>query len=168
MAGRLEREVFSDLRVGLLHGRMAGPEKDAVMEEFRAGRIHVLVSTTVIEVGIDVPNASVMVVEHAGRFGLSQLHQLRGGSGGPWKSRYCILMRHAPSEDARRPLDAMAETNDGFRLAEVDLGIRGPGVLRHAAVSLPAFRVADLLDAAVPREARQEALTLASIPTRAP
>jgi ATP-dependent DNA helicase RecG len=165
MAGRLQGEVFSDLRVGLLHGRMAGPEKDAVMAEFRAGRIHVLVSTTVIEVGIDVPNASVMVVEHAERFGLSQLHQLRGRVGrGPWKS-YCILMRQAPSEDARRRLDAMAETNDGFRLAEVDLGIRGPGEFFGTRQSgLPAFRVADLVrDAAVLEEARKEAVALVAV-----
>jgi ATP-dependent DNA helicase RecG len=165
MAERLQRDVFADLRVGLLHGRMTGPDKDAVMEEFRAGRIHVLVSTTVIEVGIDVPNASVMVVEHAERFGLSQLHQLRGRVGrGPWKS-YCILMSRVSSPDARRRLDAMAETSDGFRLAEVDLGIRGPGEFFGTRQSgLPAFRVADLVrDAAVLEEARKEALALVAL-----
>src|SRR4029077_5325577 len=102
-------------------------EKDRVMREFKAGAIHILVSTTVIEVGIDVPNASVMLIEHAGRFGLSQLHQLRGRVGrGPWKS-YCILLSGAASEDARRRLDAMTATGDGFKIAETDLSLRGPG-----------------------------------------
>ena len=162
MADRLAREVFAEFRVGLLHGRMAGAEKDRVMDEFRAGALQLLVSTTVIEVGIDVPNASVMLIEHAERFGLSQLHQLRGRVGrGPWKS-YCILMRRGASEDARRRLDAMAETTDGFRIAEVDLSIRGPGDFFGTRQSgLPAFRVADLLrDGAMLEEARQEAFAL--------
>ena len=162
MAERLGREVFPDFGVGLLHGRMSGLEKDRVMEEFRAGAIHLLVSTTVVEVGIDVPNASVMLVEHAERFGLSQLHQLRGRVGrGPWKS-YCILMSRAASEDAQRRLDAIAETADGFRIAEVDLSLRGPGDFFGTRQSgLPEFRVADLLrDAACLEEARQEAFAL--------
>ncbi|MET0851882.1 MAG: ATP-dependent DNA helicase RecG [Candidatus Rokuibacteriota bacterium] len=163
MQGQLAAEVFPEFAVGLLHGQMAGAEKDRVMEEFRAGRVQLLVSTTVIEVGIDVPNASVMLVEHAERFGLSQLHQLRGRVGrGPWKS-YCILMsRAAGASDARRRLDAMAETSDGFRIAETDLSLRGPGDFFGTRQSgLPAFRVADLLrDAAVLEEARQEAFKL--------
>jgi len=162
MAARLAAEVFPDVRVGLLHGRMAGAEKDRVMEEFRTGAIHLLVSTTVIEVGIDVANASVMLVEHAERFGLSQLHQLRGRVGrGPWKS-YCILMSRGRSEDARRRLDAMAATADGFKIAEADLSLRGPGDFFGTRQSgLPEFRVADLLrDAASLEEARQEAFAL--------
>jgi ATP-dependent DNA helicase RecG len=160
MAGRLQREVFPDLTVGLLHGRLGLDDKDTMMARFKAGQIHVLVATTVIEVGIDVPNASVMLIEHAERFGLSQLHQLRGRVGrGPWKS-YCILLHAArPTEEARRRLDAMVETNDGFRIAEADLTIRGPGDFFGTRQSgLPQFRVADLLrDAALLEEARVEA-----------
>ena len=162
MADRLQREVFADLRVGLLHGRMAFAEKDRVMREFKAGALHILVSTTVIEVGIDVPNASVMLIEHAERFGLSQLHQLRGRVGrGPWKS-YCILLSGAASEDARRRLDAMTATTDGFRIAEADLALRGPGDFFGTRQSgLPEFRVADLLrDAAVLEEARADAVAI--------
>ena len=136
MAVQLQKEVFPDLVVGLLHGRLSFDDKDAIMRRFKAGEIHVLVSTTVIEVGIDVPNASVMLIEHAERFGLSQLHQLRGRVGrGPWKS-YCILLSAGRlGEDAERRVRAMVETNDGFKLAEVDLRAARPGrVLRHAAV----------------------------------
>jgi ATP-dependent DNA helicase RecG len=162
MAERLRTAVFPEFQVGLLHGRMSFAEKDAVMAEFRRGAIHLLVSTTVIEVGIDVPNASVMVIEHAERFGLSQLHQLRGRVGrGEWKS-YCILMSQGASEDARRRLAAMEETGDGFRIAEADLGIRGPGDFFGTRQSgLPAFRVADLLrDGALLEEARGDAFAL--------
>ena len=132
------------------------------MREFKTGRLHILVSTTVIEVGIDVPNASVMLVEHAERFGLSQLHQLRGRVGrGAWKS-YCILLNAASSEEAKRRLTAMTETSDGFRIAEVDLSVRGPGDFFGTRQSgLPEFRVADLCrDAPLLEEARQDALLL--------
>jgi ATP-dependent DNA helicase RecG len=163
MAERLRSEVFPDLQIGLLHGRLPFAEKEAVMEAFKAGRTQLLVSTTVIEVGIDVPNASVMLVEHAERFGLSQLHQLRGRVGrGPWKS-YCILLESGTlTPEARRRLEAMTETQDGFRIAEVDLELRGPGEFFGTRQSgLPAFRVADLLrDARVLVEARQEAFAL--------
>ncbi len=160
MAHRLQREVFPDLTVGLLHGRLSSEDKDAIMQAFNRGAIHVLVATTVIEVGIDVPNASVMLVEHAERFGLSQLHQLRGRVGrGPWKS-YCILLTSGRlGEDAQRRVDALTETNDGFKIAEVDLELRGPGEFFGTRQSgLPEFRAADLLrDAAVLEEARREA-----------
>jgi ATP-dependent DNA helicase RecG len=163
MAERLQREVFPDLQVGLLHGRMSLDAKESVMSAFKAGEIHILVSTTVIEVGIDVPNASVMLVEHAERFGLSQLHQLRGRVGrGPWKS-YCILLASGtPTAEARRRLAALRESQDGFRIAEVDLELRGPGEFFGTRQSgLPEFRVADLLrDARVLEEARQEAFAL--------
>jgi ATP-dependent DNA helicase RecG len=160
MARRLAEEVFPDLHVGLLHGRLGFEAKDAIMRRFKAGELQILVCTTVIEVGIDVPNASVMLIEHAERFGLSQLHQLRGRVGrGPFTS-YCILL-HAgrPSEDAQRRLDAMVATNDGFRIAEADLQLRGPGEFFGTRQSgLPEFRVADLLrDAAILEEARVEA-----------
>jgi ATP-dependent DNA helicase RecG len=166
MARHLAGHVFSDFSVGLLHGRLGFEDKDAIMRRFKAGEIQVLVSTTVIEVGIDVPNASVMLVEHAERFGLSQLHQLRGRVGrGPWKS-YCILL-HGPSlgEEAQRRIQAMVETNDGFRIAEVDLELRGPGEFFGTRQSgLPQFRVADLLrDAPLLAEARREAQAIVAV-----
>jgi ATP-dependent DNA helicase RecG len=162
MAERLQREVFPERRVGLLHGRLGFQDKERVMREFKEGAVHVLVSTTVIEVGIDVPNAAVMLVEHAERFGLSQLHQLRGRVGrGSWKS-YCILLAGSSSEDAQRRIAAMTGTNDGFRIAEVDLELRGPGDFFGTRQSgLPEFRVADLLrDGAMLEETRREAFTL--------
>jgi ATP-dependent DNA helicase RecG len=160
MARHLQQEVFPELVIGLLHGRLSFEDKDAIMQRFKAGQIHVLVSTTVIEVGIDVANASVMLIEHAERFGLSQLHQLRGRVGrGPWKS-YCILLTAGRlGEDAQRRVQAMVETNDGFRIAEADLQLRGPGEFFGTRQSgLPEFRVADLLrDAALLDEARRDA-----------
>jgi ATP-dependent DNA helicase RecG len=163
MAAHLQKDVFPDLVVGLLHGRLSFDDKDAIMRRFKAGEIHVLVSTTVIEVGIDVANASVMLIEHAERFGLSQLHQLRGRVGrGPWKS-YCILLTAGRlGEDAERRVQAMTETNDGFKIAEVDLQLRGPGEFFGTRQSgLPEFRVADLLrDAALLEDARRDALAI--------
>jgi ATP-dependent DNA helicase RecG len=160
MAAHLQKDVFPDLTVGLLHGRLSFEDKDAIMQRFKAGEIHVLVSTTVIEVGIDVANASVMLIEHAERFGLSQLHQLRGRVGrGPWKS-YCILLTAGKlGEDAERRVQAMTETSDGFKIAEVDLQLRGPGEFFGTRQSgLPEFRVADLLrDAALLEDARRDA-----------
>ncbi|HXU88960.1 MAG TPA: ATP-dependent DNA helicase RecG [Methylomirabilota bacterium] len=160
MAAHLQRDVFPQLVVGLLHGRMSSEEKDAIMQRFKRGDIDVLVATTVIEVGIDVPNASVMLIEHAERFGLSQLHQLRGRVGrGPWKS-YCILLTAGRlGEDAERRVEAMVQTNDGFKIAEVDLQLRGPGEFFGTRQSgLPEFRAADLLrDAPLLDEARREA-----------
>src|SRR5881296_2823802 len=163
MARRLAEDVFPDLSVGLMHGRLGFEEKDAIMRRFKAGEIHILVSTTVIEVGIDVANASVMLVEHAERFGLSQLHQLRGRVGrGPWKSYAILLHAGRLSEDAERRIDAMVQTNDGFRIAEADLSLRGPGEFFGTRQSgLPQFRVADLLrDAAILEDARAEAQTI--------
>jgi len=126
-AARLQGEVFGEFRVGLLHGRMKPEEKDAVMDRFRRGEIHVLVSTVVIEVGVDVPNASVMIVEHAERFGLAQLHQLRGRIGRGAAKSTCILMGEPATPEAQRRLQVMCETADGFRIAEEDLKLRGPG-----------------------------------------
>jgi ATP-dependent DNA helicase RecG len=160
MAAHLGADVFPGFDVGLLHGRLRFDEKDAIMRRFKAGEIQILVSTTVIEVGIDVPNASVMVIEHAERFGLSQLHQLRGRVGrGPWRS-FCILMTgNRLSADAQRRIDAMVGTSDGFRIAEADLELRGPGEFFGTRQSgLPEFRVADLLrDGAILEHARREA-----------
>jgi ATP-dependent DNA helicase RecG len=163
MAGRLSTEVFPEFRVGLIHGRMGIEAKDTVMRAFKAGEIHVLAATTVIEVGIDVPNATVMLVEHAERFGLAQLHQLRGRVGRGSGRSYCILLASAhPSDEGRQRLEAMVETQDGFRIAEADLQIRGPGEFfgtRQA--GLPEFRAANLLtDGRLLETARQEALSL--------
>jgi len=130
-ARQLESAVFPDLRIGMVHGRMKGQEKEKVMQAFRRGETEVLVATTVIEVGLDVPNATVMVVEHAERFGLSQLHQLRGRVGRGSERSYCVLMVGGENhgKDARERLAVMEQTSDGFKIAEKDLEIRGPGAV---------------------------------------
>ena len=144
-AETLQKTVFPDLRVALLHGQMKGAEKDAVMADFAAGNADVLVATTVIEVGVDVPNATLMVVEDADRFGLSQLHQLRGRVGRGKAKSYCILTSQSKNADTNRRLKALCKTNDGFKIAEEDLSIRGPGDFFGSRQSgLPTFRVANL------------------------
>jgi ATP-dependent DNA helicase RecG len=148
------------LKVDLVHGRMSGPEKAAVMESFSAGRTHVLVATTVIEVGVDVPNASLMVIEHAERFGLAQLHQLRGRIGRGARASVCILLYASPlSEAARARLKVIFENTDGFRIALEDLHLRGPGeFLGQRQSGMPLLRYADLdADAALALEAREAA-----------
>jgi ATP-dependent DNA helicase RecG len=160
MADHLQADVFPAYRVALLHGRMPQEAKEAVMRAFAAGQAQILVSTTVVEVGVDVPNASVMVVEHAERFGLSQLHQLRGRVGrGAWAS-HCVLLYQAPwTDEARARLQAMAETNDGFVIAERDLALRGPGDFFGTRQSgLPRLRTGDVLrDADIMEAAHREA-----------
>ena len=155
---RLSRHIFPDLRVGILHGRMPSREKDAVMTSFHNHELDILVSTPVVEVGIDVPNASVMMVESADRFGLAQLHQFRGRVGrGPHKS-YCLLLAEDPSDNARERLEAIEKYNDGFKLAEVDLQLRGPGDLFGTRQSgLPSLKMARLSDRDVLINARNEA-----------
>jgi len=160
MAEHLQTGVFPNFRVGLIHGRMKQNEKDAVMDEFRSGAIHILVSTTVIEVGVDVPNASIMIVEHAERFGLSQLHQLRGRVGRGDEQSYCILLAgDKRSPEARERLGIMEQTSDGFKIAEKDLEIRGPGeVMGTRQSGLPAFRIGNIVrDHAVLEMAKREA-----------
>lgn len=158
-AKKLQTEVFPDLRVAFVHGKMKSKEKEAVMAAFAAGETDILVSTTVIEVGVDVPNATVMVVENAERFGLSQLHQLRGRVGrGPHKS-YCVLISDSRNEETRQRLRIMTQTSDGFKIAEEDLRLRGPGdffgLRQHG---LPGLRIADLgCDAALLKEAQSAA-----------
>ncbi len=144
-AETLQQTVFPDLRIALLHGQMKGPEKEAVMAAFARGEADVLVATTVIEVGVDVPNATLMVIEDADRFGLSQLHQLRGRVGRGKAKSYCILTSRNRNQETLQRLKALCKTNDGFRIAEEDLQLRGPGDFFGSRQSgLPAFRVANL------------------------
>jgi ATP-dependent DNA helicase RecG len=147
MHRELSKKIFPDLRVAVLHGKMDSETKEMTMKLFQRGEIHILVSTTVIEVGVDVQNAAVMVIEHAERFGLAQLHQLRGRIGRGAAKSYCILMTGGKiSEEGERRLDAMVRTNDGFEIAELDLELRGPGEFfgtRQA--GLPSFQVASLI-----------------------
>jgi ATP-dependent DNA helicase RecG len=162
MAEHLQKDVFPDLRVGLLHGRMKPAEKEAVMDAFRAGELDILVSTTVIEVGVDVPNAAAIVIEDADRFGLAQLHQLRGRVGRSEHQSYCVLIANPKSDDGQRRMDIMTRTNNGFLIAEEDLRIRGPGEIYGTRQSgMPSFRVADLVkDMRLLEVARQEAFHL--------
>ena len=160
MADHLQQEIFPEFKVALLHGRLKQDEKDRVMAGFARGDVHVLVSTTVVEVGVDVPNATVMVVEHAERFGLSQLHQLRGRVGRGEHPSTCVLLYQYPiSEAGKARLDALVETTDGFVIAERDLEQRGPGDFFGTRQSgLPTLRVGDLVrDHVVMEEARREA-----------
>ncbi|HYM01077.1 MAG TPA: helicase-related protein, partial [Blastocatellia bacterium] len=160
MADHLQNHIFKTRSVGLIHGKMKQDEKDAVMSQFREGSVHILVATTVIEVGVDVPNASIIVVEHAERFGLSQLHQLRGRVGRGADQSYCILLAaDKRTADARERLAIMEETSDGFRIAEKDLELRGPGeVMGTRQSGLPAFRVGNLVrDYKILEAARGEA-----------
>ena len=161
MADHLQAEVFPDYRVALLHGRLKQEEKDRVMSAFARGDVHVLVCTTVIEVGVDVPNATVMIVEHAERFGLSQLHQLRGRVGRGAHASVCMLLYQPPlGEGGKGRLDALVETTDGFVIAERDLALRGPGDFFGTRQSgLPTLRVGDLVrDFPMMEEARREAV----------
>ena len=160
MADHLQAEVFPDYAVALLHGRLKQEEKDRVMAAFARGDVHVLVATTVVEVGVDVPNASVIVIEHAERFGLSQLHQLRGRIGRGQHPSTCVLLyQHPVSPAARERLNALVQTTDGFEIAERDLALRGPGDFFGTRQSgLPTLRVGDLLrDHQVMEDARREA-----------
>ena len=158
----LQTQVFPDLRVGLVHGKMKPREKDAVMTAFAGGELDVLVSTTVIEVGVDVPNAALMVVENADRFGLSQLHQLRGRVGRGKHQSYCVLVTSTRNPDSRARLKVLTKTTDGFQIAEEDLKLRGPGdFFGQRQHGLPQLRIADLAgDMRVLKEAQLAAQEL--------
>jgi len=163
MAAHLQQDVFPEYRVGLVHGKMPAHDKDDIMRQFQSGAVHILVATTVIEVGIDVPNASLMIIEHAERFGLSQLHQLRGRVGrGTADSRCILLAQYKKSDEARQRLAVMKKTNDGFKIAEEDFNIRGPGDIMGTRQSgLPDFRIAHIgRDIKILVEARKAAFAL--------
>jgi len=152
---RLQRDVFPDLSVGLLHGKMKGSEKEAILKRFRDGEIQILVATSVVEVGIDVPNATVMVVQEANRFGLAQLHQFRGRVGRGAEQSYCILLAEGASAVGQQRLQALTATDDGFKLAEEDLRLRGPGEFWGTRQSgVPELTVAGVGDARVIEDAR--------------
>lgn len=152
---RLQSRIFPDFRVGLLHGRMSSAQKDEVITHFRDRQLHILVSTTVVEVGVDIPNATVMLIEHAERFGLAQLHQLRGRVGRGSHRSYCLLVNSSKSETARQRLAVLEQSQDGFFISEMDLRFRGPGeVLGTRQSGLPDFALASLID-------DQQSLTLA-------
>jgi ATP-dependent DNA helicase RecG len=160
MYEQLARNVFAEFRVGLLHGRLPSDEKEDMMQRFKRGEVQILVATTVVEVGVDVPNATIMLIEHADRFGLSQLHQLRGRIGRGSKKSYCLLMaEERRSEISQERLNTLVATTDGFRIAEIDLKLRGPGEFFGTRQwGIPAFRIANLLrDQEILEWAKQEA-----------
>jgi ATP-dependent DNA helicase RecG len=166
MYEHLSREVFPDIPVGLMHGRLGGDEKEAVMQRFKEGLIKILVSTTVIEVGMDVSNASVMVVEQAERFGLAQLHQLRGRVGRGAAQSYCILVTEKMNDAARERIRTLVDSTDGFYISEMDLKLRGPGEFFGTKQSgLPSLRVANILrDGEILEVARREAVDFIARP----
>jgi ATP-dependent DNA helicase RecG len=167
MFEQLSRNVFPEFRVGLLHGRLPSEEKEEVMLRFKQGEVQILVSTTVVEVGVDVPNATVMLIEHAERFGLSQLHQLRGRIGRSSQKSHCLLVASAQrNELAEQRLQTMVETNDGFKIAEIDLRLRGPGEFFGTRQwGIPAFRIGNLIrDQEILEWAKREASSFVEQP----
>jgi ATP-dependent DNA helicase RecG len=168
MFEQLSQNVFSQFRVGLLHGRLPSEEKDEVMRRFKRGDVQILVSTTVVEVGVDVPNATVMLIEHAERFGLSQLHQLRGRIGRGSQKSHCLLVAsERRNELAAQRLRTMVETNDGFKIAEIDLKLRGPGEFFGTRQwGIPAFRIGNLIrDQEILEWAKREASSFVEQPS---
>jgi len=166
MHAHLSEEVFPGIPVGLLHGRLPAAQKEIAMEAFKRGEIKILVSTTVIEVGVDVPNATVMVVEQAERFGLAQLHQLRGRVGRGAEQSYCVLVTERVNDTARERIRTLVDTSDGFEIAEMDLKLRGPGEFLGTRQSgLPALRVANILrDQEILEQARGAATEFLAAP----
>ena len=158
---RLEKEIFPDLRLGLLHGRLKPEEKDRIMEQFRLGELDILVSTAVVEVGVDIPNASVILIEGANRFGLAQLHQFRGRVGRAAHASYCLLLADSDDSGSQQRLEALESTSDGFRLAELDLEQRGPGdFLGTRQSGFADLRLASVTDIQLVDKARRAAAEL--------
>jgi ATP-dependent DNA helicase RecG len=166
MHAHLREIVFPDLRIGLLHGRLGAAEKEAAMHEFKTGQTNVLVATTVIEVGVDVPNATVMVIEQAERFGLAQLHQLRGRVGRGGEQSYCVLVTEKMNDTAKERIRTLVDSNDGFAIAEMDLKLRGPGeFFGTKQAGLPSLRIANIVrDPDILEVARREARAFVEAP----
>jgi len=166
MHEHLSQEVFPSLRLGLLHGRLPSGEKETVMESFKQGQIQILVATTVIEVGVDVPNATVMLIEQAERYGLAQLHQLRGRVGRGAEQSYCILVTGRLGDAGRERIRTLVDSNDGFAIAEMDLKLRGPGEFFGTRQSgVPALRIASVIrDREILEIARREAMDFVNTP----
>jgi len=166
MYEQLSTEIFPDIPVGLLHGRLGSAEKEAAMEAFKSGRTKILVSTTVIEVGVDVPNATMMIVEQAERFGLSQLHQLRGRVGRGAEQSYCLLITAKLNDTAKERIRTLVDSCDGFKIAEMDLKLRGPGEFFGTKQSgLPTLKIANILrDPDILVAARHEARAFVEAP----
>jgi ATP-dependent DNA helicase RecG len=162
MHKNLSEKIFPKLKVGLIHGRMKKDEKDGVMDAYARNEIHILISTTVIEVGIDIPNATVMLIEHADRFGLTQLHQLRGRVGRGSQKSYCILVRRNFTDNSKKRLRIMESTNDGFVISDEDLKIRGPGEFFGIRQSgFLKYKIANMVtDGPILRKARQAAFQI--------
>jgi ATP-dependent DNA helicase RecG len=159
---QLDEIIFPDISVGLIHGRMTSDEKDEIMARFSKNEISILVSTTVIEVGVDIPNATVMMIEHAERFGLTQLHQLRGRVGRGVEKSYCIMVKRDVTDPSRKRLSIMEKTNDGFIIADEDLKLRGPGEFFGLKQSgFFQFKIANMVtDGVIIRDARKVAFEL--------
>src|SRR5271170_5020614 len=166
MYQHLSEKVFPDIRAGLLHGKLKTEEKETVMDQFRRGDVKILVATTVIEVGVDVPNATVMAIEQAERFGLAQLHQLRGRVGRGAAQSYCILITERMNDTAKERIRTLVDSNDGFHIAEMDLKLRGPGEFFGTKQSgLPSLRVANILrDQEILEAARRDAVNFVTHP----
>ena len=162
MYKELKNNIFPDIEIGLIHGKMKSDEKKSIMRDFEKNKINILVATTVIEVGIDVPNATIMLIEHAERFGLTQLHQLRGRVGRGTEKSYCILVNHGTNEKSSTRLGIMEETADGFRIADEDLMLRGPGdYIGYQQSGFIKYKIADMItDGPIIRKARKLAIDI--------
>jgi ATP-dependent DNA helicase RecG len=162
MYKELKQNIFPDIEMGVIHGKMKSDEKKSIMRDFEQNKINILVATTVIEVGIDVPNATIMLIEHAERFGLTQLHQLRGRVGRGAEKSYCILVNHGTNEKSATRLGIMEETADGFRIADEDLMLRGPGdYIGYQQSGFIKYKIADMItDGPIIRKARKLAIDI--------